>query len=52
MDYKFIIFIGGCAPSLIARDGYCYQWSPIDEEELKIPCRIPGLKARFICEQE
>nr|ACO10895.1 MFS-type transporter C6orf192 [Caligus rogercresseyi] len=42
---------GGCAPSLI-RKGYneCYQWSPLDGSEMKIPCRQWEITMRFICE--
>ena len=43
---------GGCAPSLVAREGRCYQWSPLDGAELELPCTQPNLKARFICETQ
>merc|ERR1712109_66348 len=41
-----------CAPSLLARDGSCYQWSPVDGSETKIPCNSSQLKTRFICEED
>ena len=43
---------GSCAPSLLARDGSCYQWSPVDGSETKIPCNSSQLKTRFICEED
>jgi len=42
---------GSCSPSLIARNGKCYQWSPVDGQELELPCNTENLKARFVCEQ-
>ncbi|XP_023341833.1 uncharacterized protein LOC111711669 [Eurytemora carolleeae] len=42
---------GGCAPSLVARRGHCFQWNPLDGSEIEIPCNHPDLKARFICQQ-
>ena len=44
--------IGGCAPSLIAREGFCYQWSPVDGVETLVPCNLTDMKARFICDQD
>eukprot|EP00090_Calanus_glacialis_P002931 TRINITY_DN12143_c0_g1_i1.p1 TRINITY_DN12143_c0_g1~~TRINITY_DN12143_c0_g1_i1.p1 ORF type:complete len:149 (+),score=27.60 TRINITY_DN12143_c0_g1_i1:189-635(+) len=42
---------GSCTPSLIARHGSCYQWSPVDGQETRVPCNTEGLKARFVCQQ-
>ena len=41
---------GSCAPSLLARAGRCYQWSPVDGSELELACNTDNLKARFVCE--
>ena len=47
-----ILFLAGsCTPSLIARHGSCYQWSPVDGQETRVPCNTEGLKARFVCQQ-
>merc|ERR1711988_2003410 len=49
---KFCKYLrGSCTPSLLSREGRCYQWSPVSGEELEMPCDTENLKSRFICEQ-
>jgi len=43
---------GSCTPSLLARNGRCYQWSPLDGSESELPCNTENLKTRFICEEK
>lgn len=56
LDYKMALQYctkfakGGCAPSLLHRQGRCYQWSPVDGSETEVPCRQWQHRMRFVCE--
>ena len=43
-----LFLAGGCSPSLVARDGSCYQWSPLDGGEQETPWSVLSPQLHFI----